>query len=345
MSINCLILVCLSPTGSSSQESEKPQRKTNKFASQNQRFVRLGSFKDKKINESSGVVVATSEDGPVSAIWTFNDSGGEPRLYRVSLDGYTEARLTINGAKNRDWEAMCDFSIDEQRFLAIGDVGDNLEKRKRCTVYVVPEPKIGRMTDKKGRVLEQKFFATPQSFDFSYEDGPRNCEAMAYNMADSSYWFAGKIYANDKRKAAPGIYALSDPLLVSPQSVDEPPKNVAKRVCDFPVRNVTGMAFSPDGEKLAIRTYLGYYLFHKQADKSWQETMAAAKPVSQALPLQTQGEAVCFFSEGNSLLVTSELANAIIWKVMLDDPVPEPSAEPSAESKTENSKSKTKNDS
>ena len=311
---------------SSAQEGEKSKPKTSKFATKDNRFIKLGQILDRKVVESSGVAIAASKaDEPASAIWTFNDSSGKEKLYRIGFEGRTEAVVDLKGARNRDWEAMCSYKVDDQRFLAVGDVGDNLSKRKSCTVYVMPEPTFDFQVDFHGKLIPQETKVKPKSFEFTYEDGPHNCEAMGYNSADKSYWFVEKILVINRKKTQPGIYVLMDPLNLAndPDDKKEKPKNVAKRIAEFPVRNVTGMAFSDDNKKLVIRSYFAYFVFEKEEGETWQESITRSKPVPQPLPLQTQGEAICFLPDGNSVLVTSELSNAIIWKVLLDDPQPE----------------------
>lgn len=320
-----LLLLSLPCCESVAQEVEKSKPKANKFTSGLKRFTKLGHFKDPQINESSGVVVAAKGDAEVDqAIWTINDSGGKPALYRVGLEGQTQAILTLTNAKNHDWESLCSYQIggglkDKVRVLVVGDIGDNLRKRKSIQLFTVAEPAFKIKTDQDGKMITQQLTAEAVSHKFKYEDGAHNCEAMSYNTEDATYWFVEKIYTNEKRKAQPGIYVLPDPILSGdPLGTDEP-KHVARRIADFPVRNVTGMAFSNDNRKLVIRNYFGYYLFEKANDETWQEVIRNAKPVSKPLPLQSQGEAICFSSDGKSLLLTSELAGAIIWKVDLED--------------------------
>ena len=283
-------------------------------------MVALGRIDDKRILESSGLAMARPAEGTdeSASIWTFNDSGGEALLFLVNLKGHTEATLKLQGATNRDWEAMCSFAIDDQTFLAVGDVGDNSFKRKKVQIYVVPEPlvKLKQSRKKKKREI-RKLKTEVQLIEFTYEDGNHNCEAMSYNSDDDTFWFVEKVYVNDKRKTAPGVYVLPNPLTAAAKAKKDRPKNIARRVADFPAFNVTGMAFSPDNQRLVIRNYFGASLFEKPEGKTWQQTLVETKPVALSLPLQSQGEAVCFTPDSQSLLVTSEMAKAIIWQVNL----------------------------
>ena len=318
-----ILCQCSSAQGpANSTKATKVQKKEPRKPS---RFVARGRFEDGKITESSGVTHAgPAADGTASnAIWTLNDSGNEAKLFRVSIrdddsKGHTEATLKLKGTKNRDWETMCGFAIGEERFLAVGDVGDNLFRHKTYKIHVVPEPIVKQKLSKKGNVKVKELKASPFTIDFKYEDGPHNCEAMSYNSDDKEYWFVEKVYVNDKRKTAPGIYVLPDPGIVAGESGKGKPVGVAKRVADFAVRNVTGMAFSPDNQQLVIRSYFGAWLYEKADGKTWQETVSQIKAKPIRLPLQTQGEAICFSADGKSLLVTSEFKNAIVWQVNLE---------------------------
>ncbi len=274
------------------------------------RYQAVGAFADRKIKESSGVVMASKFPGEtLSALWTFNDSGGKPLLYRVDFDGKTQVKVGLG--KNRDWESMCAFTRGQQRYLAVGDVGDNQRKRDQCQIYVMQEPAFP--------AFKKSVF---QTIKFKYEDGPRDCEAIGYNQHDNSFWLVEKVYFNDKKKSVPGIYRLADPFAVkAAEGIGKDAKAkktlVAKRIANFGLRNVTGMEFSPDGNKLIVRGYLAGQLFHKPKGKSWLETVKSQKATSIAFPLQSQGEAVCFTNDSQSLILTSEQLKATIWKIKL----------------------------
>ena len=280
--------------------------------------VALGRIHDRAIVESSGIVNARqfSDGNRSNAIWTFNDSGGSAVLFRVNLAGHTEATLVLEKAENRDWETMSRFSFEKHQFLVVGDVGDNLRKRKKCQLYLVKEPQIeaSNLAQDKTR-KPSELNSVSDRIEFTYEDGPRNCEAMSVCPDDLSFWFVEKIYVDGKQQSPPGVYMLSNSMTAPKVESGKPQKNVAVRIADFPVRNVTGMAFSPDGKRLVIRDYFNAWLYEKAKGKSWRETIGGSKPKRLALPLQSQGEAICFSPDSKSFLVTSEMAGAIIWQV------------------------------
>ena len=306
---------------SSAQETKKSTKSREKLRDSRKRFTPLGRFEDKRITESSGVAVAgVGQEGKnPGAVWTFNDSGGSAMLFRVGFKGQTQATLAFKNKTNRDWETMCQFMLDGKSYLVVGDVGDNLRRRKSCQIHIVAEPDVKAKFDADGKLVVQDLKSEVQTYGFTYEDGPHNCEAMAYDVETHRFWFVEKVYVDDRRKEAPGIYTLQDPRTVSPSTPNAIPKHVAKRVADFPVRNVTGMAFSPDNQRLVIRDYFGAWLFERAKGKTWLETIKETKPNTLPLPLQSQGEAICFTADSQSLLVTSEFAKSILWKVQISD--------------------------
>ncbi|QEG21265.1 hypothetical protein MFFC18_11200 [Mariniblastus fucicola] len=319
----CLILglafaLCQSSSAQEPDNSTKVQEKA--ASSKKKKMVVLGRFEDQRINESSGVTVARPDDSgnASNAIWTFNDSGGSPVLFQVSTKGQTQATLEVLDAKNRDWEAMCGFSMNDQPFLAVGNVGDNQFKQKKYQLYVVAEPLFKPEFSSKGKLKEQQLKASSATIEFKYEDGSHNCEAMSYNADDDTFWFIEKVYIDDKRKTQPGIYTLANPLTAEAKAKQTKPKNIARRVADFPIRNVTGMAFSPNNKRLIVRNYFGAWLFEKGEGKTWLQTVTETKPTVLSVPLQSQGEAICFAADSEAAILTSELKGAIIWKVALD---------------------------
>lgn len=62
-----------------------------------------------------------------------NDGGNEPLLFLLDLTGQIQGVVRVNNATNEDWE---DITVDDQ-FIYIGDIGNNLNERKKLTIYKV----------------------------------------------------------------------------------------------------------------------------------------------------------------------------------------------------------------
>ena len=271
-------------------------------------LVSLGTNANAEILESSGLAISSYVE---SAIWTLNDSGNSNELFLLATDGKLLGRVQLTGSRNIDWEAMSQFKLDGKSQMLVADVGDNLKKRLAYQIYVLPEPDLSDELTGQPNLKPVKKTLTPVKLEFSYEDGPKNCEAIGVDVAGKKIWLVEKVYYTSDQKSPPGIYTL-------PLSLDAPTQPlVAKRIADFPPRNVTGMAFSPDGKRLIIRNYLNAHLYSRDENESWQDVVAKTKPTTVVLPIQRQGEAVCFSKDSNSIILTSELQRQSIWQVDL----------------------------
>ncbi len=84
-----------------------------------------------------------------------NDGGNKPNLYVLDFKGKLIKKVKVTDAENKDWE---DLAIDD-KYLYIGDFGNNENKRKKLIIYRV---KIKDVLEKKE--VESK------KIKFSYED-------------------------------------------------------------------------------------------------------------------------------------------------------------------------------
>ena len=278
----------------------------------NDALVTLGTLKSKKITESSGLAQSHYIE---NAWWTMNDSGHGTEVFLFGNQGQTFAVCKLKEANNRDWEAMSSFQSEGKHFLMVADVGDNVARRARCQLYIFEEPKF---KPKKKKSFSKKL--TTRMIEFRYEDGPRNCEAVACERDGESVYLIEKIFLETNKRRHPGIYKLALP--VKKEAVAAAQQStplVAKRIGSFPFRGVTGMAISPNGKRLAIRNYLTAHIFERgEIDgklPTWQSVFQNSKPKSFPMPLQVQGEAICFTSDNEHVILTSETARQAIWKV------------------------------
>lgn len=282
----------------------------------------LGTIKESDITESSGLAISGITP---DAFWTHNDSGNSAHLFLVATTGKPLARCKLKNAKNRDWEAMCSFDHDGTPWLMVADVGDNSLKRTKLKLYLLPEPKLSaaksgkkKSKKKKNKKSGEKIESDALVIDFNYPDGAHNVEAAAVTPDGRSVWFIEKIYSNDTRGVQPGIYKMDLNATDFQRRKDkDPPFYSADRLADFPIRNVTGMAFSPDGRRLIVRNYLNAHVFTRPEGRTWAEVVASEKPTPVVMPIQSQGEAICFTRDSKSVLITSEFKRSTIWKVDL----------------------------
>lgn len=337
------------PSGLTLSQEQAPSTKPVKLTTQQARdsFKKLGINRNAAIPESSGLAISSVKD----AVWTINDSGkgDKASLLLLHQNGKLLFQVFVD-AKNIDWEAMSRAVIDEQPWLVIADVGDNLQRRLKYQLYLTPEPVFPKANASRLEDRQQRNVASTTRVDFAFSSAgshlddlevlnkkpeqknriknskPINCEAAAVDPLTNDIWFVEKIYINSNQKTAPGIFALTLPKSIvkpgdgsSPETPQAAKIQMAERIGDFPVRNVTGMAFSPDGNKLLVRNYFGAHLYRRREKESWRQTIKLTKPIKVAIPLQRQGEAVCFTPDSNAIILTSEVVNQPIWRVGLTD--------------------------
>lgn len=86
-----------------------------------------------RITESSAAEIMP--DSPY--LWTIEDHGNKPILYGISEDAELSKVLTVNNAKNHDWE---DLTSDNEGNLYIGDFGNNSHDRSEFEIYKLNHP-------------------------------------------------------------------------------------------------------------------------------------------------------------------------------------------------------------
>jgi hypothetical protein len=200
---------------------------------------RTGTFQNPALGESSGVAASRREPG---LLWSLNDSGNRPRLFATDTLGTDRGSFTVTGARNEDWEALALGPCGTTDCLYIADTGDNAEARSTVRLYRVPEPRSGAAghqgATKRAEVLPLR-----------YPDGAHDVEAA---FVDRS----GAVHLIGKgRDGTVRHYRV-------PASAWGRGAAVAEALDPLPIETdrdrgqlVTDAALSPDGERVAVRTY------------------------------------------------------------------------------------------
>ena len=153
------------------------------------------------VPESSGLQLTNL------GLWTFNDSGNTPSLYKVdSTSGAMLQQVTVSNFINVDWE---DIAADAQH-LYIGDFGNNNGDRRDLRVLRIDKAAIG--TGAAVSVAAQAInFSYPDQTNFTPGTNNHNfdCEACFF-FNDSLHLFT-KNWADSRTKyytvpAQPGTY-------------------------------------------------------------------------------------------------------------------------------------------
>ena len=154
----------------------------------------IGHLAHSKLREVSGM--AASRRRP-DLLWVANDSGNGALLYAIGLDGRTHGIFQVNGVRNRDWEDLASFTSDGKAQLLVADVGDNTAKRQESVLYIVEEPDLPRKQSPAGTHLPLL-----RRIRFVFEDGPRDCEAVAVDLS------MNRVLLLSKRDHLPRLYEL-----------------------------------------------------------------------------------------------------------------------------------------
>lgn len=148
-----------------------------------------GAFTHRDITEASAAVRSFGHAG---VFWTLNDSGNDERLFAFDSSGRDLGAVRVQGARNRDWEAMATGPCDAGRCLYVGDVGDNLARRDAVVLWRLPEP----APPGAGQSIDSE---PARALAVRYPDGPRDVEAMWVD-ADTVLWLATKRPMRDAQR-------------------------------------------------------------------------------------------------------------------------------------------------
>ena len=266
----------------------------------------MGYLSDRSISESSGMAASRRTK---DLFWTHNDGGNPAVIYALWENGTVLGQVHLTHAKNVDWEDMASFTWKDQHFLLIADVGDNSSRRKKCILYIVEEPSVSDIKAKHPGI-------TPQwQIDFTYEDGPRDCEAVAVDVS------TGHCLILSKRDDQPGLYRLplfppwekSPGVAVRTAIVSAiPPPGLEDLFQPYGTNRSqpTAMDMTSDGQTLVILTYKNAYLYSKDRHQTWASRLEGAPEIIYLPPVGfnslIQREGLCFSADGMSFYMTSE---------------------------------------
>jgi len=249
--------------------------------------VWLGDIRQRDLSESSGLTASPQHAG---VLWSVNDSGNEPILYALRLDGTHVGawRVAVDAAV--DWESMDAFVYEGRSYLAIGDTGDNFRWRRRVRILVVEEPAILTSAEAPLPIAWQ--------IEYRYPHGYRDSEAMAVDAANRS------VYVVSKRHYPPELFRL--PLKAEGLVAAEHVRDLIEFPLPTPAEIVeddgqahrympVGMDLA--GDKLLIATYKDVFIYDM--------TKLGQAPARVPMPSIGQREAVTFLAGSEEQAVVS----------------------------------------
>lgn len=253
----------------------------------------LATLGNPDIEESSGLAWSWNNEG---VLWTHNDSGDQPRIFAFNMQGTHVAEYRLD-AELVDWEDMAVFKTDRDEVMIIADIGDNDLRRKSYTLYTFKEPTIRKQ--KIGRIDTLR----TSKYEFTYEDGPHNCEAIGVDATNQRF-----ILVEKREGAMCNVYEM--PL---PNRRDKEPL-VAKKIATIAIPTVTGMDISVDGLRAIVLTYGDAYEYKRGKEQTWAQAFAARARII-PMPYRRKGESICYGGDGKTLYLTSEGKPTPLWQV------------------------------
>lgn len=240
-------------------------------------------FQHQQLTESSGLVASRSQSG---ILWTLNDSDNPAELFATDTLGRNHGAVLVEGAQNEDWEALGIARCGTGDCLYAADVGDNRERRNSVQIYRIREPRANRDS-----------VARPDAvLNIRYADRPHNVEAILVTPGQDVFLIS------KTSREGPAVYKV-------PGSAWGGGEGEATLVQTLPIPSdqgipyvVTDAALSPDGRRIAVRTYRYVYFFFFDGER--------LTPVSRgfrcdATGLGRQEEGIAWLG-GDTLATTSE---------------------------------------
>jgi hypothetical protein len=274
-------------------------------------FNTVAMLEAKELNEVSGIQAGEGE------VFFMHNDQGSPSFYAANMEGRHLGKITIRDAKNRDWEDITRIPGESGPLLVLGDTGDNKADNKTIRLYIVAEPRPaadGSYPEEVDLLHRLKAY---------YPDGPRDCEAMAYDPSSKMILFL------TKRDFPPRLYGLSLDDVFQDEKVElsflgEAPTLRAPTMADLLshkkrgqwISQPTGMDISADGRLAAVITYRSLYLFERAENETWVEALQKA-PVEFIGPPRLHDEAVTFGHDQRSVYVSTEQRPTPLYRLNL----------------------------
>jgi len=271
--------------------------------------------------------IATLDHGPMSEtsglarssqpgiFWAHNDSGDNARLFAINLKGkpvipdflakrYRDGSwpgLTVFNAWNIDWEDIA--AADGMLYIA--DVGNNSNARRDLGVYVLPEP--NPLAVPEARALTYLPVRYPDQDTFPATEWHFDCEAVF--VADGKLHFLTKHRKPGEQAGwQPGtkLYRL-DTNYTDRDNV----LTLVSRRDDIVLP--TAAELSPDGNRLAVLTYIAVWVFERPADGvNWLAGAAVTYPINRLVTKIVEAVA---WRDDETLLIANEDRDLFIMPV------------------------------
>jgi hypothetical protein len=250
----------------------------------------LGIVENREIDEASGMVSSYRNKG---LLWTHNDSGDKNRIFSMDAGGKGTREFYIEGAINRDWEAVSVANFTEGSFVYVGDIGDNNTQYGEHIIYRAPEPEI------TGNTPQINTISNVQKIIYKYPDGLRDAECLLIDQVSKD------IYIITKRENAKRLYRLP-----YPQAYNQVITAEFVQELDFSVGTVSPLYItdgnvSMDNQEIIVRNYLQIFHWRRGTNETIPEALKRTPIILPYTP-EPQGEGLCFAQDGSGYYTISE---------------------------------------
>lgn len=246
-----------------------------------------------ELNEVSGIALSSKKN--VFA-YVHNDSGDKSRFFAIDSNARLITTISFKGAENnanvRDCEdiAVGKGATGEQRYVYVGDIGNNHGLRPFVCAYKIAEADI--QTGKS----ETTVTAVPVFL--RYPDGPRDAETLMIDNIDRL------LYVISKREDSVHVYSSKLNWNKNDTVVLEK-RNTIFFPGTRPQKWIVSGDISWDGTKVILKSISKVYYWERETGEPVWKTLS--RPARE-LPYkkEPQGEAICFNEEGTGYYTTSE---------------------------------------
>lgn len=227
--------------------------------------------------EASGLAVGL---GPTAPLFAISDSG-PPVVAVLDRSGAVVRKVTLNGARLEDWEAITAARCGSSSCLYVADIGDNGHARSSVTVYRVDEAAASRSTS-----------VDAEAFELAYPDGPHDAESL-FATKD------GQLFLVTKEKERARIYRAPNPLRSGQRHTLGAATTL--ELPDMKGPGITDAAVSPDGKWVGVRSNDTLLLY--RSSELLEGRVGAPIQIDLRPLAEPQGEGVSFGPNGIVYLV------------------------------------------
>lgn len=244
-----------------------------------------------KLKEVSGIAYSTQS----SLLWVLEDSGNANAIYGLSPKGELEKSITIQNAKNIDWE---DITKDSEGNLYIGDFGNNENTRKDLCIYKIAKDSLLKNTINASYKIS---FEYPEQKKF-----PPKKKDLLYDV-ESFFEFKNNFYLFTKNRSSKfdgTTFLYKIPNIAGYHQAEL--LGEFKTGGSFENNAITSAAISPDGAKVVLLCHSKVWLFKDFTT----DNFLSGKVSELKLHHFSQKEAICF-KDKSTLLIADEKTKKI----------------------------------